>query len=166
VETPAARAVDLGCAYTLQVDERGDGLLTVDMGWVAFDFDRRESFIPAEAACRTYRGRGPGTPWFLDSDPALQAALKRFDETAQADALDTILSHARARDGLTLWHLLARGSKGDRRRVFARFAELIPLPGDVSMGGAIDGNHEALDRCWNALDLGNTDWWRTWKRRW
>jgi len=59
VDTPSARAVDLGCQYTLNVDDRGDGLLKVTMGWVAFDTDGRESFIPAGAACRTRKRGGP-----------------------------------------------------------------------------------------------------------
>ncbi|HEX4210678.1 MAG TPA: hypothetical protein VHY56_09810, partial [Candidatus Binataceae bacterium] len=36
VDTPAAKAVDLGCEYSLHVDRSGVGLLTVQMGWVAF----------------------------------------------------------------------------------------------------------------------------------
>jgi hypothetical protein len=36
VETPSTLAVDLGCAYTLTVDEDGGGLVTVLVGWVGF----------------------------------------------------------------------------------------------------------------------------------
>ena len=32
VDTPSARAVDLGCEYTLNVDGTGDGLLRVKLG--------------------------------------------------------------------------------------------------------------------------------------
>src|ERR1044072_3026706 len=35
VDTPSAKAVDLGCAYTLEVDDNGRGLLQVTSGWVA-----------------------------------------------------------------------------------------------------------------------------------
>ncbi len=37
VDTPA-RAVDLGCQYTITVDASGDGLLRVSLGWVAFEY--------------------------------------------------------------------------------------------------------------------------------
>ena len=47
VETPSTLAVDLGCAYTLTVDEDGGGLVTVLVGWVGFSTGDRESFIPA-----------------------------------------------------------------------------------------------------------------------
>ena len=36
VKTPSATAVDLGCEYTLQVDDAGAGLVHVVLGWVAF----------------------------------------------------------------------------------------------------------------------------------
>jgi FecR protein len=62
VETPSACAVDLGCQYTLNVAKDGTGQLTVEFGWVAFQWHKMESFIPAGAACATRRFRGPGTP--------------------------------------------------------------------------------------------------------
>ncbi len=37
VETPAAVATDLGCAYRIAVDERGDSELRVTSGWVSLD---------------------------------------------------------------------------------------------------------------------------------
>ena len=36
VETPSTLAVDLGCAYTLTVDDEGAGLVSVLVGWVGF----------------------------------------------------------------------------------------------------------------------------------
>ena len=47
VDTPSARAVDLGCSYTLQVDASGAGLVRTALGWVGFQLNGRESFIPA-----------------------------------------------------------------------------------------------------------------------
>ena len=40
VNTPSATAVDLGCEYTLQVDEDGGGLIRVTLGWVSFEGER------------------------------------------------------------------------------------------------------------------------------
>ena len=50
VNTPSAVTVDLGCAYTLEVDSNGVGLVKVTAGWVAFESEGKESFIPATAA--------------------------------------------------------------------------------------------------------------------
>ena len=58
VDTPSAVAVDLGCAYTLHVDDAGAGVVRTSLGWVGFKLNGRESFIPADAACAT---RAPAT---------------------------------------------------------------------------------------------------------
>jgi hypothetical protein len=164
VDTPSARAVDLGCQYDLSVDSRGNGLVTVETGWVAFEYHRLESFIPAGAACRTTRARGPGTPFFTDSTPAFRNALARYESSSSE--LDAVLSQARQRDGLTLWHLLQRVPVVDRARVYDRFAALVPVPGEIQRAQAIALDRGTLDRCWNALNLDDASWWREWKRDW
>src|SRR5437870_3865902 len=70
VDTPSATATDLGCAYTLRVDEDGSGLLSVEQGWVALEANGLESFVPAGASCRIDPARGPGTPRYDDDDAA------------------------------------------------------------------------------------------------
>jgi hypothetical protein len=139
-------------------------LLTVDTGWVAFEYQGLESFIPAGAACRTWRGRGPGPPFFTDSTPEFRNALTRYE--ASSDNLEAVLSQAQQRDGLTLWHLLQRVPAADRGRVFDRFAQLVAVPSEVQRAHAIALERGTLDRCWNALNLDDASWWREWKRDW
>ena len=120
VDTPSAVTVDLGCAYTLQVDDSGAGMVRTSLGWVGFKLNGHESFIPAGAACATRPKVGPGTPYFEDSSAEFRAALTRFDfedSTPQQRAHDIaiVLSEARKDDSLTLWHLLARVD--DQQRV-------------------------------------------------
>lgn len=166
VDTPAAKAVDLGCQYTLHVGKDGVGLLTVQMGWVAFEWHGTESFIPAEAACVTRPGHGPDPPYFLDSSPVFKNAIAEFDLHPSKQSLSTALAVARPRDGLTLWHLLQRAPAGERGEVFDRFAKLVSLPSDVNRDAILHGDRRSLDAAWDALNLGNTSWWREWKRRW
>src|SRR5260370_16366099 len=64
VDTPSATAVDLGCAYTLHVNDDGSGTLRTTLGWVGFHKDGRDSFIPAGAMCTTRPVHGPATPHF------------------------------------------------------------------------------------------------------
>ena len=45
----------------------GVGLVEVSVGWVAFENEGRESFIPAGAACLTRPGKGPGIPYYQDA---------------------------------------------------------------------------------------------------
>lgn len=162
VETPSALAVDLGCSYTLEVTEDGTALLHVTMGWVAFEWQGRESFVPAEAKCVTRPKLGPGTPYFADASPEFQLALANFD-TGQANLIDAILAQARKRDALTLWHLLARTEGETRGKVFDRLAELISPPKKVTREGVLSNDRAMLDAWWTELGLGDTEWWRMWK---
>jgi hypothetical protein len=165
VNTPSARAVDLGCEYTLTVNSTGDGLLRVSMGWVAFQAGDYEAFIPAGAECVTRRRSGPGIPYFEDAADPFRRALSAF-QAGQDGALDAILSNARPRDGLTLWHLLTRVPATERGRVFDRFAALVPLPPEATRTGALAKDPETINRLWDALNLENTEWWRGWERPW
>src|ERR1700691_4648456 len=79
VVTPSATAIDLGCAFTLQADERGSGLLRVTSGEVQFQLDDRKAIVPAGAAALTRPGFGPGTPFYEDASGAFRLALERLD---------------------------------------------------------------------------------------
>jgi anti-sigma-K factor RskA len=156
VDTPSATAVDLGCAYTLEVDDHGDGELHVTTGYVALEHGGRESIIPSGASCLTRRNAGPGTPFVDDAPDALRQALKRFDfETGAARAsVAEIVSLTRPDDTLTLWHLLGRTSDSDRAAVFDRLAEFSAPPAGVTRGGILAGD-AAMRRAWGtALGFG------------
>ena len=165
VNTPSAVTVDLGCAYTLEVDGSGAGLVKVTAGWVAFENDGKESFIPATAACVTRPGRGPGIPYYEDATPALRSAVTRFDQSGEQSSVTQVLSEARPRDAITLWHLLRRVSADNRGPVFDRLAQLINVPASVNRPGIVSGDAGMIDTLWNTLDLGDTSWWRMWKTR-
>lgn len=166
VDTPSAKAVDLGCKYTLQVRKNGDGLLTVEMGWVAFQWHGLESFIPAGAACTTRPEHGPDTPYFLDASPEFKNDVAEFDLHGTEEALRDALSAARPRDGLTLWHLLQRTHGEERGEVFDRLTSLVSIPSGVTREAILRGDGASLDAIWDALGLGDTKWWREWKRQW
>jgi len=166
VDTPSARAVDLGCQYTLTVSKDGVGFLSVQTGWVAFQTQKLESFIPAGAACTTHKGRGPDTPHFVDAPEALVKAVAEFDLGGADEPLRRALAAARARDALTLWHLLQRTKSQQRGEVFDRFAVLVALPSSVTRETILRGDPSAMDAAWDALHLGDTSWWREWKRQW
>lgn len=171
VDTPSAIAVDLGCAYTLQVDDSGAGLLRTTLGWVGFKLDGREAFIPAGAVCATRPKIGPGTPYFDDAPVSLRDELSKFDFTAGPAAqknaeLAQILNDARPRDALTVWHLLSRVDPSQRGLVYDRLASLVPPPAGVTRDGILQLDAKMLDLWWNELGLGDVSLWRTWERPW
>ncbi len=151
VDTPSAVAEDLGCAYTLEVDDRGASLLRVTSGWVALQLKDRESMVPAGAACATRPGIGPGTPYFEDAAEGFRQALAQVDfersanELENARTLEVVLANARVRDTLTLWHLLSRVDGVARARVYDRMAELVPPPIGVTREDVLALNPQMLE---------------------
>lgn len=171
VNTPSSTAIDLGCAYTLNVDDRGWGRIVVETGWVAFEHNGRESFIPQGAMCATRPGAGPGTPCYTDAPAGIAEALTILDFSAtddvrRAGALDVVLSRARAKDAFTLWHLLPRVRAAERPRVYDRLASLVPPPSGVTREAILSGDRRARDAWWNALGLDSMSWWKIWKKKW
>jgi len=171
VDTPSAVAVDLGCVYTLQVDDSGAGLLRTTMGWVGFKLDGHESFIPAGAVCRTRPKIGPGTPYFEDTSPAFREALTNFDFAKitleeRVRLLEMLLTNSRKQDALTLWHLLPRVSDRERPGVYDRLAVLAPPPADVTREGVLRLDQKMLDSWWNSLGYGDVYFWHMYERTW
>ena len=167
VNTPSATATDLGCVYTLRVEEDGSGLLSVAAGWVAFEEKGRESFVPAGASSRTDPRNGPGTPSYDDADAAFQRALEIVDleraDDRRRDALRVVVDRARERDAMTLWHLIPRVSAAERSTVADALAARVAMPGGVTREAVMRLDRDALDRWWDALGLLDTGWWRKWK---
>ncbi len=149
VDTPSAVAADMGCAYTLEVDDSGGSLLRVTSGWVALQLKDRESMVPAGAACATRPGVGPGTPYFEDASDNFRSALSRVDFESQAGAdwktsFETVLRESRPSDTLTLWHLLHRVEGANREMVYERMAALIPPPEGVTREGILQLDEKML----------------------
>jgi hypothetical protein len=138
VETASTTVVDLGCAYTMEVDEAGVGRLRVTSGWASLEWDQVESLVPAGASCPTRPGVGPGTPAFDDASERLRQALFEFDYSdGGSRAVDAVLAESRQRDTLTLWHLLSRVAPDQRPRIFDRMVALTPLPNGVTRERAL-----------------------------
>ncbi|HET6976089.1 MAG TPA: FecR domain-containing protein [Pyrinomonadaceae bacterium] len=157
VDTPSAVAADLGCAYTLEVDDHGASKLQVTSGWVALELKDRESMVPAGASCETRPVVGPGTPYFNDSSTEFRAELSKVDfdpdAAARSAALKVMLDDARPKDTLTLWHLLTRVDGNDRARVFEKMATLSPPPAGVTREGVLQLNQTMLEAWRDDLKL-------------
>ena len=157
VNTPSAIAEDLGCAYTLEVDDAGNSLLHVTSGWVSLQLRDRESVVPAGAMCATRSGIGPGTPYFEDASEPFRLALTKidFDPGSADSSVEIILREARQRDSMTLWHLLSRVDGNNRGRIYDRMVQLAPPARDVSREGIMGLDKEMLDRWFEQI---NSQW--------
>ncbi len=166
--TPFATAWDLGCAFTLEVDSSGVGLVRVTSGWVEFEDYDHETLIPAGAVAVAMADRGPGSPYYEDASAAFRQALRRYDfetldDSARAAVLQTLLREARPRDVYTLLTLLRVLSLEERGRVFDRAAALAPPPAGVTREGIMHRNWPMIDEWERRLGYGNVKrWWVHW----
>lgn len=157
VNTPSGVAEDLGCAYTLEVDDRGNSHLRVTLGWVALQLRDRESVVPAGAECVTRPGIGPGTPYFEDASDSFRSSLAQFDFAADTSsrpsALEIVRREARPRDAMTLFYLLSRVDGNERARVYDRLTMLLAPPPGVTRQGSLELNPQMMERWKEALGL-------------
>ena len=144
VETPVGTAIDLGCAYTLEMDSLGNGRLHVTAGMVEFQGTGGEARVPMGAIVLTRAGVGPGIPYVEDAPEALKRALAASDVRG-------ILAAARPDDAISLWHLLQRVDSAQRAVVYDRLAALVPPPPGVTRAAALALDRAALDGYWNHI---------------
>jgi len=151
VNTPSGVAQDLGCAYTLEVDDAGNSVLHVTLGWVSMQTAEGEPVVPAGAACATRKNLGPGTPFFEDASEDFRAALAKFDFDlpSKSSSIDVLLREARARDTMTLWYLLPRVNKNERERVYDRMTAIMSPPAGVTRDGMLNLD-QAMMNSWKA----------------
>jgi hypothetical protein len=158
VETPAGTAIDLGCAYTLETDSLGNGLLHVTGGEVEFQTAERSSRVPLGALVQIRpapRG-GPGIPYVEGAPEPFVHALATFAfENGGARSTRTVLALAQAQDAISLWHLLQRVDPSLRGAVYDRLAALLPPPtgagGGVTRAAALVLDQPALDSYWQKI---------------
>jgi hypothetical protein len=181
VQTPSALATDLGCAYTLEVDEAGASRLHVTLGWVELRQGDAVSLVPAGLVAEVEVGGRPGTPYPPELPQHVREALHRLDAGSGTDAdLDAVLGalHSpaaiptlRRQSAITLWHLLQRVDSGLRGRVYRRLAALSPPPAPLTRERLMALDRGMLDR-WRAdlnpmwSEEAQTWWTRLARRLW
>jgi hypothetical protein len=127
VDTPAAAAVDLGCAYDIEVDSTGRTHLRVTSGAVSLEGQGRASWVPEGHEAIATIERGPGLPLRIDSHRDLREATERFD-AGHALGLRDVLALASERDAATLNAVLRRTAGSERSAVLDRLEALRAAP--------------------------------------
>ena len=151
VETPAALAVDLGCAYILSTDSLGNGQLRVTSGWVELTNGTRVTIVPRDAEASIRARLGPGTARAPDAPAELRAALDAWDfEDGGEAALQAVLKASSRRiDAVTLLNLLTAAPTNRRGDVYDRLATLAPPPAGVTRAGVLALDRAMLNRWWD-----------------
>lgn len=169
VDTPGPTAYDVGCAFTLETDEHGNGVLRVNSGWVQLELEDREVLIPAGAASLLRPGGALGTPHFEDAPKTFRAALAGLDfgpqdAAARESALADLLTAARPRDVLSFMEMLRTAQGEERRRLIDRGMALLPPPPGTTRAGLLRGD-EAMMGAWREeLGIGEPKrWWLDWR---
>lgn len=171
VETPSALAIDLGCIYTLTLDDRGAGLLRVESGEVELVEGARRSIVLAGNEATLTPGTGPGLPYPVGARATFRRALERYEAHEDTRTLDELLAAADSGTTITLWHLLQRVAPGDRLRVYTRLTQLAPIPRSVTTKAALALEQDAMHRWRRGLESSWTTetvpfWKRAWRRTW
>jgi hypothetical protein len=167
VQTPSVLAVDLGCVYTLTVDERGSGSITVDEGEVELVFADMPSSVPAGNSAALLDGRGPGLPFPTRASDSLRRAVAAYDaDPASVAAVDQVLAASDARSTISLWHLLRRVPPEMRERVYLRLSAIAPAPASVTRERVLRAESGALQRWRTELEPGWINEPPLWKRVW
>jgi len=140
VDTPRARAVDLGCEYTLTIAPNGTGLLRVSAGWVGLN-NWGQALVPQGAKATIGPHGQLSPPIFEDASPAFQEAILRHD-------LKTALPLARRRDALTLINLFRFATTDERLMVYDRLNQLVPAPPGVTRDAIRNWEFLRVDPWW------------------
>lgn len=137
VGTPSAHVTDLGCEYTLEVDEAGAGSIVVLSGKVELESGTGGVVVvPHGARARLLAGRRAGLPLVVGAGPALAAAVRDHEEGV-AGALPRLLEAATAEDAITVANVAVITPPADRRAVLERLDQIFPVPAPHTLDEAL-----------------------------
>ena len=137
VATPSGQVTDLGCEYTLEVDQRGAGQVEVQSGMVELASSAGVVIVvPAGARARLLSQRRASLPLAKTAAPDLTAAVSDFE--AGGSGIDRILATAKVSDAITVANLARLVSPDQQRAVLDRLMELVPAPQDMSVDDVIE----------------------------
>ena len=146
----SADAIDLGCEYSLTVDDEGTGLLSVSYGSVSLEREKRASTLVVEGTSCKIGENGPGTPLSLSANPALRKAADELD-AGDGTAFDRLLAAAGDGDTATLWHVMRRMDPEERGRAWDRLAKIAPPPATAPRDAVVRGERPAIAAYKDAL---------------
>ena len=156
INTPSAVLTDLGCMYYLSVSDDSSTMLQVKSGWVLMEHNNNKSLLPAGTTCLSQISEGLGTPFSNEASTTFKASLYKLDfENSNTRELVNLLSEARQKDLITLFHLLKRLDQESCGIIYDRISVLFKIPQRITREGIINGDKDMLGRLWTELGLGS-----------
>ncbi len=137
VTTPGTAVTDLGCEYTIQIDEKGRGSIEVQSGQVELETTAHAVIVaPAGTTARLLEGRAPSVPVAAAASAELRAAVLDH-ERGLASSLERVVRLAGSADAVTLANLVVIVRDSERELVLRRLAEIAPPPEGVTVEAAL-----------------------------
>ena len=167
IQTPAGEVIDMGCIFSLSVDDRGVAHLSVDTGWVSLNNVHGSEFIPAGASSDMRADREPRVPVYDDAPRAFRSAVRALEDQGAGPSstlLRDVIGLARERDVITLLRLAQTLESPSRDLVLERAALLFPPPAEVTVESVAAGNVDDFWQWYDALPLpALKNWWLNWR---
>ncbi len=141
VATPRGQAIDLGCAYDLEVNESGTTHIRVTLGAVAFAVGETEIWVPRGHDLSIGVGVTQALPFARDTWPEFREAAESYfsgQTKSPEDDLERALRVARQADAMTLWHLAQWVDEETRPRVLDRLLDLVPIRAEFELQALLD----------------------------
>jgi ferric-dicitrate binding protein FerR (iron transport regulator) len=155
IETPAARAIDLGCAYRLRIAPGGEGTIDVSDGWVEMDRGFEQTLVPAGAAAAFFADR-ISPAYMQDTNPVFRDAMLEWwrseDLPVRRATLARAVSSATRQDAFTLLNMLHHALSEERRTIYDRLEGFVPAPPEVSRAAVLAGSPNAAEAWWPVIE--------------
>ncbi len=156
IKTPSAIVTDLGCIYYLTVDDKASTTIQVKSGWVLVENNNSKSLLPAGTRCYSEISKRPGTPFLNDASESFKESLFKLDfENGVETELTLLLSEARQKDLISLFHLLKQLDRESRGKIYDRISILFNIPQRITREGIVNGNSDMMGRLWTELGIGS-----------
>jgi ferric-dicitrate binding protein FerR (iron transport regulator) len=137
VGTPGAHVTDLGCEYTLEIDETGAGSITVLSGKVELESGGGAIVVvPHGARARLLAGRRAGLPLMEGAAPALAEAARGYEQ-GDPGALPRLLAAATPDDAITVANLARVAPPSLRPAVLERLDQIFRIPAPHTLAEAL-----------------------------
>jgi ferric-dicitrate binding protein FerR (iron transport regulator) len=140
VTTPSTQVTDLGCEYTLTVDDRGAGMIEVLTGKVELATGTGAIVVaPKRTRAHLMPGRRPGVPLYEAATAEMESAVRAF-EANEPGGVARVLAVAGPQDAITVADMSLLVSADQKRAVLEKLQTLVPIPQSTTIDEVIADN--------------------------